>query len=134
MVESKADEWYCSCHRNSVDPNHQVFLQRQSCFETHIELPKCINCSSLYYPLFSCLLACCLGAASAAKDSVPENYYQIVADRLRDGLKNQVRGNARCRKCHSEFHGLLVSNGIHVYTFINVYKYCIYILYIICIL
>ncbi len=44
----------------------------------------------------TCLLAVqTLAAASAAKDSVPENYYQIVADRLRDGLKNQVSNEKR---------------------------------------
>jgi hypothetical protein len=31
-----------------------------------------------------------LDIGSIAQDSVPENYYRIVADRLKDGLKNQV--------------------------------------------
>ena len=53
--------------------------------------------------------------ADAAEDSVPENYYQIVADRLRDGLKNQVR-RTKCRKLLPEFHGLLASmNVLYIY-------------------
>jgi len=36
------------------------------------------------------VLLLALDIGSIAQDSVPENYYRIVADRLKDGLKNQV--------------------------------------------
>lgn len=49
---------------------------------------------------------------TASIDSVPENYYQIVADRLRDGLKNQAYHSQPIQQAKYRFTELTKRNGV----------------------